>query len=244
MAIWQNLHWAIAVRPSAAAKPAISAHTRRCSSGSRTMPFLASARVSSNWGLISATMSAGRAASRVAAGRTSFNEMKLTSMVTTSGGSGNACGIERANIRCVPDRDDFLRARAAADEAGRCRHRRHRRRRAPAPEQHRRRSCRCSRADIEADARGDIDAEAVEGAAASWTAAARHPGEGGLRAQRRVDLAISSTMRLAHRRCVSAVTRPAAIAACALARLSNRPRSTSRRSARRRGGIGVVRRSP
>ena len=43
-----------------------------------------------------------------------------------------------------------------------------------------------------------------------------------------------------------AVTRPASIAACALARLSNRPRSTSRRSTRCRGALtgGIIQVAP
>ena len=84
-------------------------------------------------------------------------------------------------------------------------------------------------ADIEADAARDIDAEMVE-RRRKLDAAARHPGMRGL-----ARAALRRSRNLLGRLATgtpSAVTRPAAIAACARARLSNRPRSTSRRSAR------------
>ena len=86
-------------------------------------------------------------------------------------------------------------------------------------------------ADIEADAARRIDAEMVE-RGRELHAAARDPGMRRRGAQRRIggDL----VRRLCAPVTPSAVTRPAAIAACALARLSNRPRSTSSRSARMR----------
>ena len=83
-------------------------------------------------------------------------------------------------------------------------------------------------ADIEADAASRIEAEMIE-RGRELHAAARHPGMRRLGAQDASAAISSDGLRTGSS---SAVTRPAAMAACALARLSNSPRSTSRRSMR------------
>ena len=122
--------------------------------------------------------------------------MKLTSMVTTIRRFGQRRRIERADVGAF-HRDDFRapaqpRMKLAGPDidgidAPRA-----------AREQHVAEAA-GGRTDIEADAAGDIDAEAIE-RGCELDAAARHPGEGGLRAQRRVDGDLIGW--LAHRRLV------------------------------------------
>ena len=76
-------------QPSEATNDAISSHTAACTRGSRTIPFFAFARPASNCGLMSASRHAGIVANRSAGGSTSLSEMKLTSTVMKSGGSGS-----------------------------------------------------------------------------------------------------------------------------------------------------------
>ena len=109
------------------------------------------------------------------------------------------------------------------------RHRRHRRGAAP------RSSSTCVKPPVEAptsrQTRPCGSKPKWSSAAASFTPPRDTQGCAGVGLQHASDAI--SVRGLAHR-APSAVTRPASIAACALARLSNRPRSTRRRSARRR----------
>ena len=79
------------------------------------------------------------------------------------------------------------------------------------------------RAGIEADLAGRIEAEMVK-RSRELDAAARHPG---MRRSARSAASTGSRSDGLATDDASATTRPAAIAACALARLSNKPRSTS-----------------
>ena len=153
--------------------------------------------------------------------------MKLTSIVAKSGSWRERRGIERADIGRF-QRDYALvlaqpRMKLAASDIDRvdaCR---------AAREQHLGEAAGRG-ADIETDAPGQLEAEMIE-RGRELHPAARHPRMLGARLQLRAS-AISSDAFFS--RTPSAVTRPAAIAACARVRLSKRPRSTSSTSARLR----------
>ncbi len=126
-------------------------------------------------------------------------------------------------------RDDVVAAAQPRVQLAACRHRPHRRAGA-AREQHFGEAAGRG-ADIEADAAGYIETEMIE-RRRKLDAAARHVGVLGLGRDDRGGGNLLGCF--AQRRCRRRSRSPAAIAACARARLSNRPRATNRRSARSR----------
>ena len=193
------------------------------------MPRLECFRGASNCGLISASRCIGAAASDNATGSTALSEMKLTSITTISGRIGrrlpSKLRISVSSIETIlgwpcsegcnwlaPDIDRKYQAGAVGEQhlgeaAGRC-------------------------ADVEADMILDVERIALQ-RAGQLDAAARDIGMRRLRLQHGVG---RNGLGGFHTGLSLAMTRPASIAACARARLSNRPRSTSNRSARLRGG--------
>ena len=198
------------------------------------MPRLECFRGASNCGLISASRCIGAAASDSATGSTAFSEMKLTSMTTTSGRIGSRLPsnlrISVSSIETIlgwprsegcnwlaPDVDRKYQAGAVGEQhlgeaAGRG-------------------------ADVEADMILDLDRILLQ-RAGQLDAAARDKGMRRLRLQHGIGRECPPTV--SRPGLPLAMTRPASIAACARARLSNRPRSTSTRSARLRGEARCV----
>ena len=143
--------------PHALAASQNSRRTRRCTSGSRTTPFGASARPASNCGLTRTSASQPGAASAMAGGSTRVAEMNETSQVIDSRREGQLVQMTRVDplehVRAVvvaESRMELPVADVQRDHA----------RRAPL-EQAVRESAR-RRAEVEAASPGRVDAERVE----------------------------------------------------------------------------------
>ena len=94
--------------PHEAADAQNARSTRRCTSGSRTTPFGASARPASNWGLTRTSASHRGVASATAGGRTRVAEMNETSQTISSGAVRQR--VQMAGVHALEDRDAAVRA--------------------------------------------------------------------------------------------------------------------------------------